>query len=242
MQKARSGIKELDKALEGGFERGSMILLKENTGTPADMLCKAFIEAGLAAKDYCYILGTTHSPRKIVTGITDVQKWIGSGRLRIIDGFTDAYNWKEFKSEEKWVADITEFKTIHTALRTMAKNIPENASVRGVVDSISTIMFSNNDRDSVNRETYAMEFFQHQSVLHKKFDICSVYVICPGAHDEYSRSMYDHLSDYVLNLKREEKEGNYRTLLTVEKVPYGEPPESSFVLKAQPKLQLCQVI
>lgn len=93
---APTGISDLDTLLgQGGFYRGSSILLSGISGTGKTTISCQFIDAACARGERCLYFGFEESTEEICrNGISvglDVHKWVDSGRLRFETVRPDQY-------------------------------------------------------------------------------------------------------------------------------------------------------
>lgn len=214
---AMFGLSVLDKALGGGVPRGTVLLLEEDTGTKPDALIAHFIAEGLRKNEFCYILNTEHPPRMIMKMLAsyamDVQKFVNLGKLFLIDGFTDAFGWGEFQSDVKHVVhDIRNIKEVHDVIRLVVSSVKPKNNLRGVVDSLSTLLLSSQDEKEV------FNYIHHQMAAQKNYGNTLIYVIHKGAHKPETVKALEHIVDGVIEIKKVDDKHGSKSILQVQKL------------------------
>lgn len=227
MERVNTGTRYLDRELKGGFEKGSLVLLEYDTGSPSDAFLRKFVEAGLKNGEYCWVLTTMHSPRLIA----DDEKAIREKRLILIDSFTNFYGHREDKSKEKhYSGAIGCAKDVHNIMRSSVRDIPSDAGVRGVFDSITPLFIAElrrSDRGVAMEELG--EFLHTQSVVAKKFGTCSVYTLHAPTFEEFPSSMgyFENIADYIISLERDEEKRASCDIIRIRKARGGFTPKSA---------------
>ncbi|HIE41356.1 MAG TPA: hypothetical protein EYP80_01705 [Candidatus Aenigmarchaeota archaeon] len=84
-----TGIKGLDKLIEGGFVKGSSILVSGNTGTGKTIFCLQYLYEGLKRGESCIYITLEESAKDIIDdalalGI-DLKEYIKKGKFKIIE-------------------------------------------------------------------------------------------------------------------------------------------------------------
>ena len=237
MQTVPTGIENLDKKIGGGYRKGSIVLLEYDTGSPSDAFLREFAKAGLDNDEYCMVLTMMHSPRLIA----DDQDMIDNGRLILLDSFTNAHNWKEAQSKEKYaVNNIDELKDIHNVMRKAftKEKVPEDAQVRGVFDSLNPLYFSLWRRRSYEVALARIgEFVHHQSVLAKKHDSCWIYTLqAPSSMRMNDLVDYlENISDYVMQMSKKKVKNSYTDVFRIKKASGSHAPAREYGMKATRK-------
>jgi len=214
---ARFGLGVLDKALGGGLPRGTILLLEEDTGTKPDALVAHFIAEGLRNDEFCYILNTEHPPRMIMKMLAsyaiDVQRYVNLGKLFLIDGFTDAFGWGEFQSDVKHVIhNIRNIKEVHDVIRFVVSSVKPKNNLRGVVDSLSTLLLSSQDERAV------FNYIHHQMAAQKNYGNTLIYVLHKGAHKPETVKALEHIVDGVIEIRRVEQKYDSKSVLQIQKL------------------------
>ncbi|MDO8055905.1 MAG: RAD55 family ATPase, partial [Candidatus Hermodarchaeota archaeon] len=161
------GIPELDDALGGGIPRGYVILLEVDTGTRSDAFVTNFLTTGLNNEELAYIL-CTETPlgyfhQQLRERGIDVDAALEQNRLVGIDAFTDAFGWGEFKVESKYsVHDLTNSRQVHDILRKVVLEMKSTGNLRGVVDSLTSILHAADQMEA------AISYVHHQISAQKK--------------------------------------------------------------------------
>jgi hypothetical protein len=218
---AKFGIPLLDEALGGGIPRGSVVLLEEEVGTKPDYFFARFISQGLKKGESAYILNTEHSPRLVTDTLShfglDTQTHIDDGSLILIDGFTKAFGWGEFESDcEHTVKDLSNIREVHDVVRKAVLHINPKNNLRGVVDSLSTLIMRCQDE----RELFG--YVHHQMAAQKNYGNILFYTIHFGAQPDYMLQALEHIVDGVVELRRVKHEERWKAKLLIKKMRRAE--------------------
>lgn len=126
IERTRTGIPGLDSNLEGGFPRGSMVMVAGNPGTGKTMLCGEFLHHGASEEDENGLYVSFSEGRE--TFLTNMDRFgldfeplMGRGKVEILDLVS---------SKEPGVDAIMEMVT---------ERIEENRVRRLVIDSFSAV-------------------------------------------------------------------------------------------------------
>jgi circadian clock protein KaiC len=86
-ERVSTGVEGLDRMLEGGYYRGSSVLISGAPGTTKSTLCGAFLEAACARGEKALYVSFDEKPGEIIRNMAsvgiDLQPYIESGSLRI---------------------------------------------------------------------------------------------------------------------------------------------------------------
>jgi circadian clock protein KaiC len=84
-ERINSGIPGLDKLMEGGFVKGSTVLVSGSAGTGKTIFCTQFIWEGLKRGENCMFITLEESPDDIIGDVKrfgwDLQKYIDEKKL-----------------------------------------------------------------------------------------------------------------------------------------------------------------
>lgn len=215
--KAKFGIDILDKALNGGLPRGSVTLIEEETGLNPDELISHYIIEGLRNDEFCYILNTDHPVDKMQETLKrhglDTEKYVSNGKLIFIDGFTDSFGWGEFKSKCDYVVhNIADQKEVHDVLRTIVRKIKPRNNLRGVIDSLSTLMFASDD------VKLFFNFVHHQMASVRNSGNSLLFLVHRNLHKPEIMSSLEHIADGVIELRKIDVMHQWRTILQIQKL------------------------
>lgn len=213
-----TGIDGLDKELDGGFRRGSMILLEHETGSPVELFLREFLSAGIDSGEQVYAILTNSKIDSIFDGMEGGTGRIG--KIAVIDAFTDALGWKEITPYSEYtVEDITEIKKVHEVYRKAAEQFTPGKVQRGVIDSLSTLLMANMDveQQSLPRYQTVLGYLLNQSVVNKSNGSIQLLTLQKSAQDEIVERNIENICDYVIRLEKKDSSGVYSDSLAVLK-------------------------
>ncbi|RLF52915.1 MAG: hypothetical protein DRN24_02405 [Thermoplasmata archaeon] len=125
--RVRTGVKGLDELIEGGFPRGSNIVVTGVAGTGKSIFGMGFIAEGCRNNEKCLYITVEQSPDEIVEQAMqfnwDFNQWESEGKLKIV-----ALDYRR----------LSEMETYNELTRL----IEENHYDRLVIDSITSIVNS----------------------------------------------------------------------------------------------------
>jgi KaiC/GvpD/RAD55 family RecA-like ATPase len=88
IERISTGIKGLDNLMEGGFIKGSCVLLAGSTGTGKTIFCAQYLHEGLKRGEKCLYITLEESPDDIIGDVErfgwDFRKYAQNGQLTII--------------------------------------------------------------------------------------------------------------------------------------------------------------
>lgn len=211
------GIPALDNALGGGIPRGYVILLEVDTGTRSDAFLSTFLATGLSNGELAYILCTKYPLSfpyaQLQNKGIDVDKARKTKQLVGIDAFTDAFGWGEFKPESEFaVHDLGNSRHIHDVIRKVILTMKPKQNLRGVVDSLTSIIHAARDPDDT------MNYVHHQMSAQKNQGNILLYTIAREAHDEEDIRMLEHIVDGVIALYKIYSEEGWQIAIQIEKM------------------------
>ncbi len=215
--RARFGIQDLDDALDGGLPRGSLVLIEEDTGARSQILQSKFIADGLLNNEYCYIFNMEHPPQAIVSSLNvfglEPEENIASDQLIIIDGFTDAFGWGEFVSKWKYVChDLSSITEVHDVVKNAIADIKPYNNLRGVVDSLTTLILASDSERSI------LNYIHHQMAIQKNYGTTTLYTIHAGAHRPELVKALEHIVDGVIWISKVEVDDEPRDVIQIKKL------------------------
>ena len=110
-----SGIPGLDKLIEGGFVKGSTVLISGSAGTGKTIFCSQFIMEGLRNGETCMFITLEEKPEDVINDVKrfgwDFKKYISEKKL-LLD-FQDPFQ----------ITDITSPLNDHHILSCMLSSI-----------------------------------------------------------------------------------------------------------------------
>jgi len=88
IERIPSGIPGLDKLMEGGFVKGSTILVSGSAGTGKTIFCAQFLMEGLRKGETCMFITLEESPEDIIGDVQrfgwDLEKYIDEKKLFLV--------------------------------------------------------------------------------------------------------------------------------------------------------------
>ncbi len=176
-----------------------------------------YIKEGLRNDEFCYILNTDHPYERMQRTLTkhglDADKYVSSGKLIFIDGFTDSFGWGEFESKCDYVVhNIADQKEIHDVISKVVKKINPKNNLRGVIDSLSTLMYASED------EKRFFNYVHHQMASTKNFGNTLIFLIHRKLHKPEVINSLEHIVDGVIELKKINIRHRWRTILQIQKL------------------------
>jgi len=138
-ERIKTGIPGLDKLIEGGFIKGSSILVAGSTGTGKTIFCCQFIREGLKNGEKCMYITFEELPEEIKGDASvfgwDFEKYEKEGKLILT--FKDPFQ----------VTDIT---------TRLENEIRQQGISRVVIDSTSLLGLYFKDPNDIRRELYKL--------------------------------------------------------------------------------------
>jgi len=88
VERVSTGVKGLDNLLNGGYPKGSVILISGTPGTGKTILCFQFLYAGLTQGENCLYLSSDEPIKNLIQEASkfnmDFQRFIETGKLRLL--------------------------------------------------------------------------------------------------------------------------------------------------------------
>jgi KaiC/GvpD/RAD55 family RecA-like ATPase len=211
------GIPVLDDALGGGIPRGYVVLLEVDTGTRSDAFLSTFLANGLNNGELAYILCSDYPLRFPYEQLrhkgVDVDKALKAKKLVGIDAFTDAFGWGEFEPESGFsVHDLSNSRHVHDIIRKAVLDMKPKDNLRGVVDSLTSIIHAAREPDEV------FNYLHHQMSAQKNHGNILIYTIAREAHDEEDLRHLEHIVDGVIALYKICNEEGWQIACQIEKM------------------------
>jgi len=134
-----SGIPGLDKLIEGGFVKGSTILISGGAGTGKTIFCAQFLMEGLKRGENCMFITLEESPEDIIGDVQrfgwDLQKYINEKKLFLVT--KDPFQMTDIVSP-------------------LLDEIKENKVQRIVIDSIALLELYYKESSDVRKELFKL--------------------------------------------------------------------------------------
>jgi len=165
MEKAATGIKELDKILSGGIPRGSSTLLEGPPGGGKSIFAIQFIQAGLDKKEGCLYICVDDPPEVARQRFRDFgkdpEKYEEAGLL----AFADCFSWRIGGSKERYVVmNNMSYDGIAEVIREARNGLKKTDEQRSVIDSMTSLLPQLTMQDSLRLLSWlkARSAEQHQ--------------------------------------------------------------------------------
>ena len=200
MMLVKTGIAGLDKLLNGGFIRGSTIIIMGPVGTLKSFICQQFIYQGLKSREPCIYISTVQelvdveSQLKLNFGWS-LKPYIEEGLLR----FVDLYAF--------WAAELPDIATsldIKYVFKTICEAEEGLSEGRELLHNLSPLFNFVEDSHPVLRMIYALK------AKVKKNDMTMLLVLDEGAQEKHIEENIKSLSDYVLTTDVQAKTGRIK--------------------------------
>ena len=141
MEKAKTGIKGLDKILKGGLPRNTATIVEGPPGVGKSVFAQQFILEGLKNKEGCMYICVDDPPelvrRRIIDFGWDTQKYEEEGFLV----FVDCFSWRIGGSGEKnAVLNEMSYDRLTDVIRSAYDDLEETSDHRSIVDSMTTLL------------------------------------------------------------------------------------------------------
>lgn len=145
-----TGIAELDSALQGGFPRGSVILLAGSSGSGKTIMALQWLFEGVKHGENCLYISLTEPLFKIVKNLETLdfydRKALEDQRLKIIDirvVYGDQFYREkvmEFIEEQVKAANVK--RVVIDSITAIAYNLKDSAEVRKLIFELGRILAS----------------------------------------------------------------------------------------------------
>lgn len=214
--KLPSGVKGLDSILEGGYPKGTSILLEGPTSNEREQLSYQFIKEGLEKNGTVLVVLSHESPgsfRKKMRGYDiDTTDYERRGYIRIVDW----YSYKERTVEgieEKGavIASSRDLTDLDIALGKSIKNLPASSTRISVADLISAAL------NLYDRKT-VYDFIQSFRSKLEKRNFTSLFLLEKDAHDNKAVSSIYQMMGGVIDLERKRVEDRLSSSITIKKM------------------------
>jgi len=195
-EREATGIAALDDLLEGGFPKGSTVILIGEPGSGKSIFCNQFMQEGLATDQGGLFIALDDAPDDVVDTATDVG-WTFKESANF--AFMDAYSWRlgEDDAASKYaIQGPSDLNEINMTLTDALRDIGTDIEKRIVIDSVSTLVLYTD-------VSSAVKFLQVVSAKAKASNGVLLMTIEEGVHDEKEISTLNYVADGVIKLKQE---------------------------------------
>lgn len=210
-KKCPTGIKELDEVLEGGFERGSIVLLAGHPGAGKSTFAAQFIYKG--AVDY-------NEPGVYVSFSENKKEF-----YEHMKAFNFNFERLEKINMFKYLPliSIADERIVGSIISNIYSAIEEIRAKRLVIDSITTILGTFSLKEA--------RAFLHTNILLglKPYNITALLVAdLPWGKETIGHGFEEFLADTIIVLKLDEKRGLTRRILEIRKNRGSPTPRVSY--------------
>lgn len=204
-QQISTGAPALDKALRGGFPKGSNILLISPLGRGKSTFARKFVIDGLQKGEHSLYVAVDDDPTMVRAEFNKLMNAEVSGfEKKDLLRFVDAYTWSsgEARANEKFrVEGLLNLEVLSNlivvASSDIGQSVQKKAGGRRVIDSISSF-FVNFDLSAVQR------FLSQIGRTALSFGgVTTLFVIEEGAVSEQDLNNIKYLMDGVLEFKED---------------------------------------
>ncbi|MFQ6050721.1 MAG: RAD55 family ATPase [Candidatus Hydrothermarchaeota archaeon] len=204
-----TGISGLNELLEGGYPKGSLILLVGNPGTGHSIICQQFLYNALSQGGSGIYFVTWCSSEDIKSNMSrfgwEVEEFEKSGNLTFIDVFSSRIKWVLGETHKKTPSLSSVSRSWDTSILNMLRlgvlendELASKGSHIGVIDSLSDILWLH----SLKEVKEVLEGIKAFVRIYK-----CVYLVSleKGMHDESTLSTIEHVSDGIIELRVRER-------------------------------------
>ncbi len=212
MKRINSGIKGMDKMMEGGFPEGTVNLLKGPAGSAKTLFGLQFIQGGIENGEKCLFLSLEESRENV---------------RRAVESFS--LDWTPYESGQAYLIDYGEIRRgdfedsliSFTEIQTFLDNFMEGENIqRLVIDSISAVSLFYTSPEKLRRSLFEFSRFL------KEKDLISLLI----SESENKRlNVEGFVADSFINMGYEDFEGEFRRSIKITKMrftrhdPYKHP-------------------
>jgi len=134
-----TGVPGLDKLIEGGFMKGSSILVTGSTGSGKTILCCQFLWEGLKNGEKCMYITFEELPEEIKA-----------------DALSFGWDFGKYESEGKLILTFKDPFQVTDITTRLENEIRQNNISRVVIDSTSLLGLYFKDANDIRRELYKL--------------------------------------------------------------------------------------
>jgi len=194
IKRISSGIKELDAYTQGGYEKGSMIVIKGGPGTGKTIFALHFIWEGLKNGERCLYITFDESKEDLIKDAKlfgmDIDKYIGNllhieyYSLLDIDRFLEDFiNILQNYRPNRLVID---------PISVIEQYVGEKSSFRKFLSNIKRISRDFEVTILLTEEEFGSDIFETKTSIESVVDFvadCVIHLYYPGLGGEYDRSL-----------------------------------------------------
>jgi len=206
------GIPELDEALGGGLEDGSVAILEDEMGVFSDILLSYFIARGLRRGDDVIVLLTEHPIQYYINMINilgvraDVAMEVG--KLVFIDAFLSPFTVGRSLHRTKFaIRNVGSLSDIRQTLQAAIQSLGETNRIRIVIDSLSQFL-----PPMTQSPQPAAIFLQQQHVERNERGGVLLGLVHGDGHSLHIVRSIEYIADIVLRMRFSETDKNKKEI------------------------------
>ncbi|MEM2905888.1 MAG: ATPase domain-containing protein [Candidatus Bathyarchaeia archaeon] len=217
--RTRLGVSIVDDLIEGGVPSTSTVLVLGDPGSGKSILCQQILASGLKAGGcgiYAAFDDTPEDARAVMEAFGhDVRGYEEEGRLIFIGGSS---------------TNPPDFNTVNLRLSEALEKLRRGEPTRIIIDSLTSLLSSQQGRPGLG-----LEFLRTLSAKVRAYGALCFYTLNRQGFDEKTVALIKDLSDGVVEMKLEERNGSLRSYVRVSKMkgsnhskkwlPYSIDPE-----------------
>lgn len=196
--KVPTGIPGLDALLEGGFPRGSTILVEAPPGTGKSTLCKQFVKEAEKNGEPCIYVATSEPVGQVIDRLKEMEVEDTS-----TTSFIDAYSWRIPEAAPEPAENIKAIKSL-TELNELTRLIKKEMTRLGfnkkggriIIDSLSDMLL-------YTEPASVFKFLQLFVGIAKSSKANAIVVLESGLHEPRHVATISYICDGTIHLKLE---------------------------------------
>ncbi len=224
VERARTGIRVLDRVLEGGFPRPSSILIAGDIGTNKNTFAQQILYQGLLEGEKAIYVTVDAFPEDLVQNMLkygwDVRPFLKSRQLVFIDGFSARVGVES--SADYIIENPFDPESVLRTIAIAEREVFDGCErTRLVFSHISTLVF-NMPRSKI------ASFFERLHAEARKYNGIYILVYTLGVRESHVETFIKQLPDVVITLHREYGPGYARRYLVITRCVKTRYPRNVF--------------
>ncbi|WXG41623.1 MAG: hypothetical protein WED07_12815 [Candidatus Freyarchaeum deiterrae] len=219
-----TGTPKLDGSLGGGFLSNSMVLIAHQASYRYAELLNCILPAEIGREFYLILVDYGRHVEDLFykMGVFELKgekvkndRVLSLDRMRIINCFSSEVGNEKYLYNDKMYTldDPFDNDKLFSIMKTVRESLPENAWV-------VWLFFSLTDLSIGVSEPYITRFFRRVSRLHKQYGDLAFYPLNMDAHSTKFQAMISHMTDVIINFKREDTGEKLKNYIQVIKGPF----------------------